>query len=124
MRAGEGSWAWRPGSGHGGRGGVAVPAGTGPDGGVVGLGEHQRGRAVPARAKARPGAARALPAACGGDWWPWRAALAREGEGEAWAAQATWRGFGRGACWPASETRTAWAGTRVVSARKRCSWPT
>ena len=24
-------------------------------------------------------------------------ALAREGEGEAWAAQAAWRGFGRGA---------------------------
>ena len=42
------------GGGHGGRGGVAVPAGTGPDGGVGGRCELQRGRAVPARAKARP----------------------------------------------------------------------
>ena len=43
------------GGGHGGRGGVAVPAGTGPDGGVVGRGEHQRGRAVPARVAATGG---------------------------------------------------------------------
>jgi len=33
--------------------------------------------------------------------------LAREGEGEAWAAQAAWRSFGRGVSWPASEIKTA-----------------
>jgi len=63
--SGFGGWWWAgrarstarrggAGGGHGGRGGVAVPAGTGPDGGVGGgRCELQRGRAVPARAKAR-----------------------------------------------------------------------
>ena len=50
---------------------------------------NQRGRAVPARAKARPGAARALLAACGGRsrvgrWWRGSvlAPVAQEPEGK------------------------------------------
>ena len=48
------------------RSGAATPASARPGGSGLRQGEPQRGRAVPARVVARPHAARARPAACGG----------------------------------------------------------
>ena len=47
-------------------GGIVAPASTGPSGGVVGWGEHQRGRPMLTRAEARPRATQGQPVACDG----------------------------------------------------------